>query len=93
MRTKRHQRRRRAEGFTSADATEDLHTLIAELGVVPAHIAVQDIAGGSVYRLTTEHPDDILSLTATGMGLAGFGRHAGTPHRSLSLQVDEPLPS
>lgn len=61
------------DGFTSADAAEDLHALIAELGVGPVHIAAQDIAGGSVYRLITDHPEDVRSLTATEMGLAGFG--------------------
>ena len=59
--------------FTSADAAADLHALITELGVGPVHIAAQDIAGGSVYRLITEHPEDARSLIATEMGLAGFG--------------------
>jgi pimeloyl-ACP methyl ester carboxylesterase len=62
-----------ADGFTSADAAEDLHALIAELGVGPVHVAAQDISGGSVYRLASEHPEDIRSLIATEMGLAGFG--------------------
>jgi pimeloyl-ACP methyl ester carboxylesterase len=62
-----------ADGFTSADAAEDLHALIDELGVGPVHIAAQDISGGSVYRLAVEHPEDIRSLIATEMGLAGFG--------------------
>lgn len=62
-----------ADGFTSADAAEDLHALIAELGVGPVHLAAQDISGGSVYRLAFDHPEDIRSLTATEMGLAGFG--------------------
>lgn len=61
------------DGFTSADAAEDLHALIAELDVGPVHIAAQDIAGGTAYRLITEHPEDVRSLTATEMGLAGFG--------------------
>lgn len=61
------------DGFTSADAAEDLHALIAELGVGPVHLAAQDISGGSVYRLASEHPDDVRSLIATEMGLAGFG--------------------
>jgi pimeloyl-ACP methyl ester carboxylesterase len=62
-----------ADGFTSADAAEDLHALIAELGVGPMHVAAQDISGGSAYRLAFDHPDDIRSLIATEMGLAGFG--------------------
>ncbi|MFP7834609.1 alpha/beta fold hydrolase [Marisediminicola sp. LYQ134] len=62
-----------ADGFTSADAAEDLHALIAELGVGPVHLAAQDIAGGAAYRLASEHPEDVRSLIATEMGLAGFG--------------------
>ncbi len=61
------------DGFTSADAAEDLHALIAELGVGPVHLAAQDISGGTVYRLASDHPEDIHSLIATEMGLAGFG--------------------
>lgn len=61
------------DGFTSADAAEDLHALIAELGVGPVHVTGQDIAGGTVYRLASEHPEDVRSLTAIEMGLAGFG--------------------
>lgn len=62
-----------ADGFTSADAAEDLHALIAELGVGPVHLAAQDISGGSAYRLASDHPEDLRSLIATEMGLAGFG--------------------
>lgn len=62
-----------ADGFTSADAAEDLHALIAQLGVGPVHLAAQDISGGTVYRLASDHPEDIRSLIATEMGLAGFG--------------------
>ncbi|QTE29365.1 alpha/beta fold hydrolase [Pengzhenrongella sicca] len=60
-------------GFTSATAAEDLHELIAALGVGPVHLAAQDISGGTAFQLATTHPDDILSFTATEMGLAGFG--------------------
>ncbi|MUK00648.1 alpha/beta fold hydrolase [Vibrio cholerae] len=61
------------DGFTSADSAEDLHALIVELNVGPVHLAAQDISGGSVYRLASEHPEDVRSLIATEMGLAGFG--------------------
>lgn len=62
-----------AEGFTSATAAEDLHELIAALGVGAVHLAAQDISGGTAFQLATTHPDDLLSFTATEMGLAGFG--------------------
>lgn len=61
------------DGFTSAQAAKDLHELITALGVGPVHLAGQDIAGGTLYRLATEHPGDVQSIIATEMGLAGFG--------------------
>lgn len=61
------------DGFTSRQAAEDLHELITALGVGPVHLAGQDIAGGTLYRLATEHPGDVRSIIATEMGLAGFG--------------------
>jgi pimeloyl-ACP methyl ester carboxylesterase len=60
----------------SATAAEDLHQLIAHLGVGPVHLTGQDIAGATVFRLATTHPDDVLSLTAIEMGLPGFGLEA-----------------
>nr|WP_269328562.1 alpha/beta hydrolase [Kineosporia babensis] len=64
------------EGFTSADAAEDLHALIARLEVGPVHLVGQDIAGATVFRLASAHPEDVLSFTAIEMGLAGFGLEA-----------------
>jgi pimeloyl-ACP methyl ester carboxylesterase len=61
------------DDFTSAVAADDLHALIGLLDVGPVHLAGQDIAGGALYRLATEHPDDVRSIVATEMGLAGFG--------------------
>ncbi|MFD6447146.1 alpha/beta fold hydrolase [Promicromonospora sp. NPDC060204] len=60
----------------SATAAEDLHRLIAHLGLGPVHLAVQDIAGGTALRLVATHPEDVLSLTAVEAGLAGFGLEA-----------------
>lgn len=57
----------------SVTAAEDLHALIAALDVGPVHLTGQDIAGGTVFRLASTHPEDVLSLTAIEMGLAGFG--------------------
>ncbi|MEV4477294.1 alpha/beta hydrolase [Nonomuraea sp. NPDC049504] len=59
--------------YDSATAAEDLHLLIEHLGVGPVHLTGQDISGATVFRLATTHPDDVLSLTAIEMGLAGFG--------------------
>ncbi|MBL7254079.1 alpha/beta fold hydrolase [Paractinoplanes lichenicola] len=60
----------------SATAAEDLHQLIGHLGVGPVHLAGQDIAGGAVYRLAATHPEDVRSLIAVEMGLAGYGLEA-----------------
>lgn len=57
----------------SATAADDLHALIAALGVGPMHVTGQDISGGTVFRLASSYPADVLSLTAIEMGLAGFG--------------------
>jgi pimeloyl-ACP methyl ester carboxylesterase len=57
----------------SATSAEDLHELIAHLNVGPVHLTGQDISGGTVFRLATTHPEDVLSLTAIETGLAGFG--------------------
>lgn len=57
----------------SHEAAADLHALVRSLGVGPVHVAAQDISGGSVYRWTLDHPEDVASLVATEMGLAGFG--------------------
>lgn len=59
--------------FDSTMAAEDLHQLIAELGLGPVHLTGQDIAGATVVRLAARHPEDVRSLTAIEMGLPGFG--------------------
>src|ERR671919_1786399 len=59
--------------YDSTVAAEDLHQLIAHLGLGSVHITVQDIAGGAAFRLAATHPEDIRSFTAIEMGLAGFG--------------------
>jgi pimeloyl-ACP methyl ester carboxylesterase len=59
--------------YDSETSAEDLHRLIAHLDVGPVHLTGQDISGGTVFRLATTHPEDVLSFTAIEMGLAGFG--------------------
>jgi len=73
--------------YDSATSAEDLHLLIQHLDVGPVHLTGQDIAGATVFRLATTHPQDVLSLTAIEMGLPGFGlealadiTHGGTWH-------------
>lgn len=64
------------DDHSSATAADDLHRLIAHLDVGPVHVAAQDIAGAAVLRLVTAQRNDVLSLTAVEMGLAGFGLEA-----------------
>jgi pimeloyl-ACP methyl ester carboxylesterase len=63
-----------AEGaYDIATMAEDLHQLIAHLGLGPVHITCQDISGGPVFQLAATHPRDILSLTAVETTLPGYG--------------------
>ncbi len=64
------------DDFGSAVAAEDLHALVAHLGLGPVHLLGQDVAGGTVLRLAAGHPEDVASLVAVEMGLAGFGLEA-----------------
>jgi pimeloyl-ACP methyl ester carboxylesterase len=59
--------------YDSATTAEDLHQLIKTLGLGAVHLAGQDIAGGTVFRLAATHPDDVASFIGIEMGLAGFG--------------------
>jgi pimeloyl-ACP methyl ester carboxylesterase/DNA-binding MarR family transcriptional regulator len=66
-----------AEGaYDEETSAEDLHHLVAHLGVGPVHLLGQDISGGVVFRLAATHPDDVLSLTAVETTLAGYGLEA-----------------
>jgi pimeloyl-ACP methyl ester carboxylesterase len=59
--------------YDSRVTAEDLHHLIMGLDVGPVHLAGQDISGATVFRLAVTHPENVASLTAIEMGLAGFG--------------------
>ena len=59
--------------YDSKTSAEDLHQLIAHLGVGPVHISAQDISGATVFRLVATYPEDVLSFSAIEMGLPGFG--------------------
>jgi len=59
--------------YGSTVTAEDLHALIAHLGLGPVHITTQDISGATVFRLAAQHPDDLISFIGIETGLAGFG--------------------
>src|SRR6478609_7295946 len=64
------------DAFTSGVAADDLHALVQHLGLGPVHMLGQDVAGGTVLRLATRHAEDVASLVAVEMGLAGYGLEA-----------------
>jgi hypothetical protein len=59
------------------------------------HLAGQDIAGGALYRLATDHPADVRSLIATEMGSpASAWKVSGTsPTAARGTSVFWPLPA
>src|ERR1700683_1084460 len=59
--------------YDSTTSAEDLHLLIRQLDAGPVHLTGQDISGATFFRLAVGHPQNVLSLTAIEMGLAGFG--------------------
>jgi pimeloyl-ACP methyl ester carboxylesterase len=59
--------------YDHAVAAEDLHHLVAQLGVGPVHFLCQDASGGPGFRFAAAHPDQILSFTAVEATLAGYG--------------------
>ena len=61
------------DGYDSQTSSEDLSQLIQQLDIGPVHLSAQDISGDVAFRLCVSHPDQILSLTAIEMGLAGYG--------------------
>ncbi|EXG82664.1 alpha/beta fold hydrolase [Cryptosporangium arvum] len=56
-----------------ATLAEDLHRLVAHLGVGPVHMTGQDVTGGPVFRFAATHPGDVLSVTAVETTLPGYG--------------------
>lgn len=65
--------RQASDEHDSATAAEDLHRLVEVLDVGAVHVIGQDISGAAVVRLAATHPEDVASLIAIEMGLAGFG--------------------
>jgi pimeloyl-ACP methyl ester carboxylesterase len=59
-----------------AVAAEDLHGLIEHLGAGPVHLLCQDISGGTAFRLTATHPEDVASFIAVETALIGYGLEA-----------------
>lgn len=62
-----------ASADTSSTLADDLHALIAHLGLGQVHLLAQDISGAAALRLAWSHPGDLLSLTGVETGFAGFG--------------------
>ena len=62
-----------AADYDMATMAEDLHQLVAHLGVGPVHVTGQDISGGPVFEFAAAHPADILSFTGIETTLPGYG--------------------
>ncbi len=62
-----------ASDDTSSTVADDLHALIAHLGLGPVHLLAQDISGAAALRLAVSHPGDLLSLIGVETGFAGYG--------------------
>lgn len=48
--------------YDLADMAEDVHELIHQLGIGPAHIVGQSMGGMIAQHLVVDHPDDVASL-------------------------------
>ncbi|AGZ44063.1 alpha/beta fold hydrolase [Actinoplanes friuliensis] len=59
--------------YDMATMAEDLHQLVAHLGVGPVHVTCQDISGGPVFEFAASHPADTLSFTGVETTLPGYG--------------------
>ena len=69
--------------YSSAAAAKTIHALIEHLNLGPVHLSAQDIGGNTAFRLATQYPDDVRSLTAVETLLSGFGfeRLSDVAHR------------
>jgi len=59
-----------------AIAAEDLHRLVEHIGAGPVHLLCQDVSGGTGFRFTATHPNDLASFIAVETTLAGYGLEA-----------------
>src|SRR3954466_1897088 len=59
--------------YDSKDSAEDLHQLIAHLGLGPVHLTGQDISGATAFRLAATHPEGVRGRPPIETGLLGFG--------------------
>jgi pimeloyl-ACP methyl ester carboxylesterase len=62
--------------YGEAVAAEDLHRLVEYIGAGPVHLLCQDVSGGTGFRFTATHPNDVASFIAVETTLAGFGLEA-----------------
>lgn len=65
------------------DWTDDVTALLATLGIARAHLVGWSMAGGIVYRLIADHPDQVLTATleapVSPYGFGGTKDERGTP--------------
>jgi pimeloyl-ACP methyl ester carboxylesterase len=62
--------------YSEAASAEDLHRLVAHLGVGPVHVLCQDISGGLTFHFAATHPEQVRSFTAVESTIVGYGLEA-----------------
>jgi len=67
---------RPADGYDKRTVAEDIHALLAHLGIGAAHIVGHDIGSAVAYAYAAAHRTDTLSLTVMEMLLPGLGLEA-----------------
>jgi pimeloyl-ACP methyl ester carboxylesterase len=71
---------------------DDLHTLVAELGLGPVLVAGQDWGGSAVFAFAAAYPDEVRRLAVLESKPAG-GRRVRGPDLAASRLSDEPSAS
>jgi pimeloyl-ACP methyl ester carboxylesterase len=71
-----------ADGFAAADLAEDVHRLLAGLGIERAHVVGHDIGGWVAYALARLHPDSVSSVLVMETLLIGI-----EPFQHLDIDV------
>jgi pimeloyl-ACP methyl ester carboxylesterase len=73
-----------ADGYAAADLAGDVHELIGQLGLAPAHLAGHDIGGQVAYAFARRSPDAVRTVTIVETPVPGI-------EPWLELKVDVPM--
>ena len=73
-----------ADGYAAADLAEDVHQLLAGLGVERAHVVGHDVGGWVAYALARLHPDSVSTVLVMETLIPGV-------EPFMELDIDVPL--